>query len=119
MAVCPETLGEFDLIHQMTASLQAYSDDLIVGVGDDCAVIAKDEKTEFLLTSDLLVERIHFTRQWFLPVQIGSKALRVSLSDIAAMGGKPLFALVSLAIPPSWDTQAAESLFSRDTGNSQ
>ncbi|MEP7147713.1 MAG: thiamine-phosphate kinase [Acidobacteriota bacterium] len=68
-------------------------------VGDDCAVLPKDSKTDLLLTTDMLVEDIDFRLDWMRPESLGYKALAVSLSDIAAMGGTPKWALLSIGIP--------------------
>ena len=67
-------------------------------VGDDCAVIPKDDKTDLLISSDMLVENVDFRLDWATPEQIGYKSLAVSLSDIAAMGGTPKHAMLSIAI---------------------
>src|SRR6476646_949269 len=67
-------------------------------VGDDCAVLPKDDKADLLITSDMLVENVDFRLDWATPEQIGHKALAVSLSDIAAMGGSPKQAMLSIAI---------------------
>ena len=68
-------------------------------VGDDCAVLQKDSKTDLVVTADLLVEDIDFRLNWTTPEFLGHKALAVSLSDIAAMGGMPKWALLSIGIP--------------------
>ncbi len=68
-------------------------------VGDDCAVLPKDDATDLLITSDLMVEDIDFKLEWAIPELLGHKALAVSLSDIAAMGGMPNWAMLSLGIP--------------------
>mgnify|MGYP001581610678 CR=1 FL=1 len=95
----------------MTRPVKIFSKNLRTGIGDDCAVISGGEACDLLLTSDLLVEKVHFDRRWFLPEQIGGKALLGSLSDIAAMGGLPEFALVSLAVPSSVAQREAEALY--------
>ena len=68
-------------------------------VGDDCAVVPKDSKTDLVLTADLLVEDIDFRLEWTTPERLGHKALAVSLSDIAAMGATPRFAMLTIGIP--------------------
>jgi len=68
-------------------------------VGDDCAVLPKDSKTDLVVTADLLVEDIDFRLDWTTPEFLGQKALTVSLSDIAAMGGTPRWAMLSIAVP--------------------
>ena len=69
-----------------------------VGIGDDCAVL-EPAAGLLLVTTDLLVEDVHFRRRWAEPADIGWKAIAVNLSDIAAMGGRPRWALVALALP--------------------
>ena len=70
-------------------------------VGDDCAVLPKDARTDLVVTTDMLVEGVDFRLDWTSPEFLGHKALAVSLSDVAAMGGIPKWALLSLAIPAS------------------
>lgn len=106
-----QAFGEFDLIEQMTRSVRIFSKNLRTGIGDDSAVISGPEAYDLLLTSDLIIEKVHFDRRWFLPEQIGGKAFLGSLSDIAAMGGLPEFALVSLAVPVSVAGREAEALY--------
>lgn len=92
-------LGEFgviDLIKKQTA----LSSRVIKGIGDDAAVIPFSSKKHHLFTADMLVEGVHFTLK--MPAKaIGHKALACSMSDIAAMGGIPKYAVVSLGIPAS------------------
>jgi thiamine-monophosphate kinase len=72
----------------------------MVGMGDDCAVFRPASGNQDLLfTTDLLIEGVHFERATHPPGAVGRKALARGLSDIAAMGGEPLFCLVSLALP--------------------
>ena len=68
-------------------------------IGDDCAVIPKDNETDLLVTADMLAEGIDFQLDWTSPEFLGHKALAVSLSDIAAMGGEARWALVSIGVP--------------------
>ncbi len=78
---------------------------VIKGIGDDCAVLRKESKGCFLVSSDTLVQGVHFDLAWHPPFLLGRKAAAVNLSDIAAMGGIPRFALLSMAIPgsaPPW-----------------
>lgn len=72
-----------------------------LGIGDDAAVVWVGEK-QIVLTTDSLVENVHFKREWVTPLYLGKKAARVNLSDIAAMGAVPTHALVSLVLPKSW-----------------
>jgi thiamine-monophosphate kinase len=81
-------------------------------VGDDCAVLPKNGATDLLITSDMLVESVDFRLEWAGPEQIGHKALAVSLSDIAAMGGMPTFALVSVAVEENlWKTTFLDKFY--------
>ncbi len=68
-------------------------------VGDDCAVLPKDEISDQLLTADMLVEDVDFRLEWTKPEFLGRKAIAVSLSDIGAMGGYPQWAMLSIAVP--------------------
>jgi thiamine-monophosphate kinase len=72
-------------------------------IGDDCAVIQPPRNLDLLFTTDFSIEGVHFTRA-SPAVQIGSRAIARSLSDIAAMGGRPLYCLVSVALAP-WTDQ--------------
>lgn len=81
-------------------------------VGDDCAVLPKDEQTDQLLTTDLLVEDVDFRLEWTTPEFLGHKALAVSLSDIAAMGGTPTWAMLSIGIPRTlWNTNFVDKFY--------
>ena len=74
-------------------------------LGDDCAVLPKDDTTDLLLTADLLIEEIDFRLDWTTPGLLGEKALAVSLSDIAAMCGEPKWAMLSIGVPENlWKT---------------
>lgn len=74
-------------------------------IGDDAAVLPKDSKTDLVITTDLLIEDIDFRLNWTNPEFLGHKALAVSLSDVAAMGAKPVWAMLSIGIPEKiWKT---------------
>ncbi len=83
---------------------------LIQGIGDDCAVIEKNADTVWLLTVDSLIESVHFNCAWHPPELLGRKAAAVNFSDIAAMGGRPLFALLALGLPADFSTDWAAQL---------
>jgi thiamine-monophosphate kinase len=90
-------LGEFGFIARVRR-LVASRDDVEVGIGDDCAV-ARVGRRRLLLTTDALVEGVHFRRSWDQPAGLGRRAFTVNASDVAAMGGRPRYALLSLAAP--------------------
>ncbi|MFQ5645354.1 MAG: thiamine-phosphate kinase [bacterium] len=90
--------SEESLIGRLKNRHSVEDPNLILGIGDDAAVV-KTSGLE-LLSTDLLVEGVHFDLSYAAPFQVGQKAAAVNLSDIAAMGGDPLYLLTSLAIPP-------------------
>jgi thiamine-monophosphate kinase len=82
-------------------------------VGDDCAVLSKDEAFDMLITTDLLIEDVDFRLNWAKPDDIGHKALAVSLSDVAAMGGTPVSALLSIGVPEIlWSSEFVDEFYS-------
>src|SRR6185503_12997647 len=92
---------ELDLIRAIRAAAARHHPGLSVGIGDDCAVLEPVPGERLLATTDLLLEDVHFRRRYAAPGDIGWKALAVNLSDVAAMGGQPRWALVALACPAS------------------
>src|SRR3990172_4564002 len=92
-------LGEFGLIARLTAPLPRRGPGLRLGVGVDAAALRLPAGRTLLATTDLLVEEVDFRWETADPVAVGWKALAVNVSDIAAMGGRPRYALVGLAVP--------------------
>lgn len=80
-------------------------------IGDDAAVLEPSPGSALLATTDLLLEDVHFRRRWAEPADIGWKAMAVNVSDIAAMGGTPRWALVSLACPESTRAEDIEAFY--------
>jgi thiamine-monophosphate kinase len=81
-------------------------------IGDDCAVLPQDAETDMVVTADMLVEDIDFCLEWKEPEALGYKALAVSLSDIAAMGAAPRWAMLTLAVPEAlWRTEFVKHFF--------
>ena len=98
--------SEFDFINYIKERHQ------LKAIGDDCAVVPKDSLSDQLFTVDLLIENIDFRLGWTAPKMLGHKALAVSLSDIAAMGGTPKNALLSLGVPDSlWKTSFLDEFY--------
>jgi thiamine-monophosphate kinase len=91
-------LGEFGLIARISSHV-GNSVGVITGIGDDAAVTALSPGMQLLTSTDMLVEEVHFRRLWHDPYRLGRKSLAASISDIAAMGGIPRWALLSLAVP--------------------
>lgn len=91
-------IGEFGLIERIAAIVGHRG--AVVGIGDDTAVIDQGGTNYLLATIDMLVEDVHFRRSSIDPFDLGRRALAVNISDIAAMGGTPTFALTSIGLQP-------------------
>ena len=94
-------MGERGLIEHIRRRLPPPPPSLVVGIGDDAAVAVAERGALQVLTTDALVEGVHFDRRFSTPADIGYKALAVNVSDIAAMGAEPRLALLSLILPPA------------------
>jgi len=103
-------IGEFGLIKRLAGMLPCKGDPVVVGIGDDVAVLKPSNKY-FLATCDIHVEGIHFSRERISPKQLGQKVVAINLSDIAAMGGIPLYILVSLGLPQDTEVKYVDSLY--------
>jgi thiamine-monophosphate kinase len=103
-------IGERGLIERIRKRLPPAPPDLIVGPGDDAAIVRPDRGSLQILTTDAFVEGVHFDLRFSAPMDIGHKALAVNLSDIAAMGGAPRFALLSLMLPESCTLETVDQL---------
>lgn len=103
-------LGEHALLARIRARLPRSRPDVLIGIGDDAAVVEATRNEDTVLTTDALVEGVHFDRRWSSPGDIGHKALAVNLSDLAAMAAVPRWALLSLALPGDWLAADVEAL---------
>jgi thiamine-monophosphate kinase len=105
--------GEFALIDRLAGLAPTDHARLMVGIGDDAAVI--DDSIPggdlLLVTTDMLVENSHFRRDWATAEQVGIKSVACNASDIAAMGGAPTFMFVSLALARDTDVAWAHALY--------
>lgn len=101
-------LGEFGLIDRIAGRVAGKSG-IAIGIGDDAAAVEPTTGLLTLITSDMLVEGVHFDLALCDPVTLGRKSLAVNLSDIAAMGGKPRHFLLSLAIPSNLPVEFLDS----------
>ncbi|HLN87152.1 MAG TPA: thiamine-phosphate kinase [Candidatus Limnocylindrales bacterium] len=96
-------LGEFGLIEEIRRTA-TVGKGVRIGIGDDCAWVDHLSRSS-LITADLLIESIHFDLKWTSLDALGYKSLAVNLSDIAAMGGVPRYAIISLGIPGNFDSK--------------
>lgn len=100
--------GEFALIERIARKIRDR--DVVTRIGDDAAVIRHGKKF-LLLTVDMLVEDDHFSPAWSSPMQIGMKAMEINVSDIAAMGGEPKYALTSLCLKRDTSVEFVDGLY--------
>jgi thiamine-monophosphate kinase len=105
MKGCSET----ELVKLVRRLGRAAAPGMRVGIGDDAAVLEVPRGRELLVTTDLFVEGVHFRRRWLPAAAAGRRALCRALSDIAAMGGEPRFAFLSLAVPSASSLQPSAS----------
>jgi thiamine-monophosphate kinase len=101
--------GEFGLIEQIRRRLSTNSA-VVKGIGDDTAIVESTKDKYLLLTTDMMVEDVHFSRST-PPRLVGQKAMSCNISDIAAMGGLPRFALVSVGFPKTLPVQYVKELY--------
>jgi thiamine-monophosphate kinase len=106
-----EQLGEFGLIDRIQRALPTPGDGVLVGIGDDVAVLRATTDRVWLATCDVQMEGAHFLRDAIAPRDLGRKALAINLSDIASTGGTPHFALVSLGLPNDLDVEFIDQLY--------
>ncbi|MDE2027389.1 MAG: thiamine-phosphate kinase [Candidatus Omnitrophica bacterium] len=102
-------LGEFGLIETLKKHAPV-SKAVIKGIGDDAAVLPYSQSRYLLFTTDMLAEGIHFTRR-MAPQAIGHKAMACNISDIAAMGGYPTFAVVSIGVPKALPVRFVKEIY--------
>lgn len=104
-------IGEFGLIDQLTKDIKLQNTETLCGVGDDCAILRGDDETDILVTTDLLMEGIHFDLTYIPMKHLGYKSAIVNLSDIYAMGGTPKQITVSLAISKRFQVEDMEDFY--------
>ena len=95
----------------MRALSRAAGPNVIIGIGDDVAVLRASSESVWLATCDVQVEGAHFLRGAIAPRSLGRKALAINLSDIASAGGRPRFALVSLGLPGDLEVEFIDELY--------
>ncbi|MDP3012602.1 MAG: thiamine-phosphate kinase, partial [Candidatus Subteraquimicrobiales bacterium] len=104
-------VGEFKLIEEIAKLVSIKDDKVIVGIGDDAAIVKTSEGQLAVLTTDILVEDVHFRLDLTSPYQLGYKSFVVNISDIAAMAALPRFALVSMALNPNTKSEFVQNLY--------
>lgn len=104
-------LGEFGFIDRIAEHGLARAEGVICGIGDDCAVFELNAGRALLVTTDTMVEGVHFLIEASAPEGLGYKLLAVNLSDIAAMGGEPGEAVVAVAVPAGFDAGYVERVY--------
>jgi len=104
-------LGEFGLIKRLATEVKLENPSTIKGIGDDCAVIAPTANAHNLVTTDLLMEGVHFDLTYVPLKHLGYKAVMVNLSDIYAMNGTPRQITISLAISKKFTVEDIEDLY--------
>lgn len=103
-------IGELSLLEQIRKRFEKQSRNIIVGIGDDAAVLKQGDMT-LLVTTDMMVEGVHFDLNFTTPFQIGFKLVSVNVSDIYAMGGKPRYLLLSLAMDKNTEKSFIDKFF--------
>uniref|UniRef100_UPI00338ACEC4 thiamine-phosphate kinase n=1 Tax=Sutcliffiella sp. FSL R7-0096 TaxID=2921670 RepID=UPI00338ACEC4 len=88
-----------------------FHEEMVIGIGDDAAIVSFEDGYEKIVCVDTMVEDVHFTRQTMAPFDIGFKALAANISDVAAMGGYPMYYLVSITIPKSWKPDELKEIY--------
>lgn len=104
-------IGEFGFIERIRRGCLIRPERVVRGIGDDAAAFRTDGRLLSLVTTDLLVERVHFLREAISGRDLGYKSLAVNLSDIAAMGGRAREAFVSIAIPEDCELDYLDDIF--------
>ena len=106
-----ESIGKFGLIERLTNNLSLSNPHTVLGVGDDSAIIELSDKESLLLTTDLLVEGIHFNLMYVPLKHLGYKAVSIGISDICAMNGKAEQITVSIAVSSKFPVEALDELY--------
>lgn len=103
--------SEFAFIHSI-APKRLFHKNVVLGIGDDASLLRVDDEYDYVVSCDMLVEDIHFKKSTLSPQDIGYKSMAVNLSDLAAMGAKPKFYFVSIAVPnKSWNELEIQEIY--------
>jgi thiamine-monophosphate kinase len=104
-------LGELALIERINRRVGSPPRRVVIGIGDDTAAVRLTAGTLALMTTDAMVEDVHFRRRSSSAADVGWKALAINASDIASMGGAPTAAMVSLVLPPTLEARWVDDLY--------
>jgi len=107
-----ENLGEFGLIQRLTSAYSTKNPDIIIGIGDDAAILRTNPNLLQVISTDLLVENVNFDLMYTPLKHLGYKSVVVNISDIYAMNAKPKFITVSIAASSKYTLEALEDLYS-------
>lgn len=103
-------IGELSLLDAIRKRFAAPRGKVLMGIGDDTAVV-RPSRRKLLLTTDMMVEKVHFDLSWTTPYQLGFKLISANVSDIYAMGGDPAFVLLDIAVPGHTRMQTIDLFF--------
>ncbi len=106
-----DQIGEFGLINLIKNRILSKDNRVLVNIGDDAAVVKPSKDKLLIFTTDTLMEKVHFDLRYSTFEQVGWKAMVANLSDIAAMGGLPKFALVTMGLPKSISVEKVISIY--------
>jgi len=104
-------MREFEFINRIKTATNNSYNSIIKSIGDDCAILHYSKSMDMLITTDTICEGVHFSSKYFKANEIGARAFAVSVSDICAMGGNPLYALVNIAFPKKTPQKYIDTIF--------
>ncbi len=99
-------MTEDEFVTAIAALTEGATSRVLLGIGDDAAVWQPSRSQRSVISTDALIESVHFSRDWMSPDEIGWRAMAANLSDLAAMAARPRLGTVALGIPPSWSPDA-------------
>ena len=106
-----KTLGEFNFIHSIESDTIYDNKTVVQGIGDDCAIYKASEGYDQLISTDTMVEGVHFSFHYMAPYDVGYRLMTANLSDIAAMGGIPRQVVLSVSAPGHIDTLILDEIY--------
>ncbi len=104
-------LGEWGILRRLRKEMPEYGKEVLVGFGDDGAVFSIRHGKKVVFSSDAMAEGVHFDLRYTPPESLGWKAMVSAVSDILAMGGMPLYTLVSIGLPDSWRVEDLDAVY--------